>query len=67
MTATDFYNKRIKEDSTIGSIQLMDEYAKHLIEINLCDGGSVYFKEATIQELEIMFIKVGQLIDYCNE
>ena len=34
MEARDFYDKRIKEDSTIGSVQLMEEYAKHIIEIN---------------------------------
>jgi len=30
MEARDFYNKRIKEDSTLGSVQLMEEYAKHI-------------------------------------
>ena len=34
MEARDFYNKRITEEPTIGSVQLMEEYAKHIIEIN---------------------------------
>jgi hypothetical protein len=66
MEAREFYNKRIKEDSSIGSVQLMEEYAKHLIEINLYNGSSVYFKETSISELEIMFLSVNKLIDYCN-
>ena len=33
MEARDFYNKRIKEDSTISSVQLMEEYAKIYGEI----------------------------------
>lgn len=33
VSARDFYNKRISEDSTIGSIQLMEEYAKHSLPI----------------------------------
>lgn len=28
MTANEFYDKRLKEDSTIGSVQLMEEYAE---------------------------------------
>jgi len=37
MEAREFYNKRIKEEPTIGSVQLMEEYAKHIIEINFCE------------------------------
>jgi len=66
MTANEFYNKRIKEDSTIGSVQLMDEYAKHIIETNLCDGSSIYFKQLKVSELETMHYNVSKLIDYCN-
>ena len=29
MNAREFYNKRIKEESTIGSVELMDEFAKY--------------------------------------
>lgn len=34
MEARDFYDKRINEEPTIGSVQLMEEYAKHITEIN---------------------------------
>ena len=37
MEAREFYDKRIKENPEIGSIQLMEEYAKHIIEINFWD------------------------------
>ena len=29
ISAKEFYDKRLKEDSTIGTVQLMDEYAKY--------------------------------------
>ena len=40
MTAKDFYKKRLGEDSTIGSIQLMEEYAEayHQMRMNESDG-----------------------------
>jgi hypothetical protein len=36
MEAREFYDKRMKEDPEIGSVQLMEEYAKHIVEINFC-------------------------------
>ena len=33
MTPREFYNRRLEEDNTIGSVQLMEEYAKHIIEM----------------------------------
>ena len=32
MTAKEFYDKRLEEDSTIGSVQLMNEYARLIAE-----------------------------------
>lgn len=46
MEAREFYNKRIKEESAIGSVQLMEEYAKHIIEINFCDGSPIDFEKS---------------------
>jgi hypothetical protein len=31
MEAKEFYNKRLKEDSTISTVQLMEEYTKYVI------------------------------------
>jgi len=52
MEAREFYNKRIKEEPTIGSVQLMEEYAKHIIEINFCDGSLIDFDNMTKDEKE---------------
>lgn len=63
MTATDFYNKRIKEDPNIGTIQLMEEYAKHIIEINFCDGS----KKIPIKDIEKIQRNINMCVDWVNE
>lgn len=66
MEARDFYNKRIQEDPNIGSVQLMEEYAKHIIEINLCDGSPMDFDKNTVQELRDTHKRVVSLITWVN-
>ncbi len=66
MDARDFYNKRIEEDPTIGSVQLMDEYAKHVIEINLCTGKPSEFHKLTIADLRETNQVINFLVDYVN-
>jgi hypothetical protein len=66
MDARDFYDKRIAEDSSIGSVQLMDEYAKHVIEINLCTGKSSSFHELTIADLKETNQVINLLVDWVN-
>ena len=34
MEARKFYDKKIEENSTLGTVQLMEEYAKHVIAEN---------------------------------
>jgi len=66
MTAKEFYNKRIKEEPTIGSVQLMEEYAKHIIEINFCDGSPIDFEKASIEQLKNIHNNVGKCVDWVN-
>ena len=66
MEARDFYDKRIKEDSTIGSVQLMEEYAKHIIEINFCDGTSSDFEKLTVDELKKIHKNINLCVDWAN-
>ena len=67
MTSKDFYNKELKEDETIGSVELMEKYAKHVIEMNFCNGSPIEFSELTVNDLKIMNDKVNYLVDWCNE
>ncbi len=67
MEAKEFYDKRLKEDSTIGSVQLMEEYAKHIIEINFCDGSPCEIEKVTIGQLMKMHNKVNMCIRWINE
>jgi len=67
MKAREFYNKRIKENNDIGSIQLMEEYAKSVIEANFCDGSPSEFKECSVKQLETIHHKVNNLVDWVNE
>ena len=66
MEARDFYNKRIKEDSTISSVQLMEEYAKHIIEINFCDDTSSDFEKLTVDELKKIHKNINLCVDWVN-
>ena len=66
MEARDFYNKRLEEDSTIGSVQLMEEYAKHIIEINFCDGSPTDFDAMTAARLKKMHNNVNSCVDWVN-
>lgn len=67
MDARDFYNKRIKEEPTIGSVQLMDEYAKHIIEINFLDSSLVEFNELSAEQLKEIYKNVNMCVDWVNE
>lgn len=66
MEAREFYDKRLKEDNTIGSVQLMEEYAKHIIEINFCDGSSVDFSELTIEQFEKIYKNINMCVNWVN-
>jgi len=66
MDARNFYNKRLEEDNTIGSVQLMEEYAKHVIEINLCIGNPIEFSKNTIADLKNTNQVVNLLVDWVN-
>jgi len=66
MEAKEFYNKRIKEEPTIGSVQLMEEYAKHIIEINFCDGSPIDFKKVSVEQLKKIHDNVGKCVDWVN-
>ena len=66
MEAKEFYNKRIKEEPTIGSVQLMEEYAKHIIEINFCDGSPIDFEKITVEQLKSIHGTVTKCVDWVN-
>jgi len=66
MNAKDFYNKRIKENPSIEIVQLMDEFAKHVIEINLCTGKPSEFYKLTIADLQETNQVINLMVEYVN-
>lgn len=66
MEAREFYDKRIKENPEIGSVQLMEEYAKHIIEINFCDGSPIEFNEMSIEQLKTAQRRITQCVEWVN-
>ena len=66
MEAREFYNQRLEEDSTLGTIQLMEEYAKYIIEINFCDGSPMSFSKCSIEQLEKIHKNVNLCVDWVN-
>jgi len=66
MEAKEFYDKKISEDPTIGSVQLMEDYAKHIIELNFCDGSPTEFDKVSIEQLKKIHRNVGLCVDWLN-
>ena len=66
MEARDFYDKRINEYPEIGSVQLMEEYAKHIIEINFCDGSPSNFDDITMKQLKKIHHNINLCVDWVN-
>lgn len=66
MEAREFYDKRITEEPTIGSVQLMEEYAKHILEINFCDGSPRDFERLSIEQLMEIHRKVNLCVSWVN-
>lgn len=66
MNAKEFYKKRIQEEPTIEIVQLMDEFAKHVIEINLCTGQPLEFYKLTIADLKETHQVINLLVEYVN-
>ena len=66
MEAREFYNQRLEEDSTLGTVQLMEEYAKHIIEINFCDGSPIDFEKLSVEQLRKIHSNVNKCVDWVN-
>ena len=66
MEAREFYEKRCNEDPAIGSVQLMEEYAKHIIVVNFCDGSPTDFNKLTIEELSKIHKNINLCVDWVN-
>ena len=65
MTAKEFYDKRLEEDSTIGSVQLMNEYARHIaenavdemrtrVDVNVLDAWDRGYNAGIIEAMKIL-------------
>ena len=66
MDARDFYRKRTKKEPITGIVQLMEEYAKHIIEINFCDGSPIDFEKLTIEQIQNIHKNVNKCVDWVN-
>jgi len=66
MDARAFYDKRINEVPEIGSVQLMEEYAKHIIEINFCDGSPIDFDKLTMAQMKQIHKNINLCVDWVS-
>ena len=66
MDAREFYDKRLNEDPSIGSVQLMEEFAKHIIEINFCDGTPSCIEDMTVSQLKNTIKHINMCVDWVN-
>ena len=66
MEAQDFYEKRVKENPEIDTPQLMEEYAKHIIEINFFDGSPIEFDEMSTEQLKNAQRAINRCVEWVN-
>ena len=66
MQAREFYDKRLNEDPSLGSVQLMEEYAKHIIQINFCDGSPNDFDNMTVNDMKKIHDNINLCVDWVN-
>lgn len=66
MEAREFYNTRLEEDPTVSSVKLMEEYAKHVIQINFCDGSPTSFDDLTIKQLKKLHDNINLCVEWVN-
>jgi hypothetical protein len=44
----------------------MEEYAKHIIEINFCDGSPIEFNELSLEQLKNIHKNINKCVDWVN-
>ena len=66
MDAKSFYAKRKKENPNIDTVKLMEEFAKHIIEINFCDGSPKEFDKLSIKQLKKIHKNINLCVDWVN-
>ena len=66
MEAQDFYEKRVKENPEIDTPQLMEEYAKHIIEINFFDVNFVDDGELSLHDYKVAQRRIRQCMKWAN-
>ena len=66
MEAQDFYEKRVKENPEIETPQLMEEYAKHIIEINFGDVKVGDEGELTPHDYKLAQRRIRQCMRWAN-
>jgi hypothetical protein len=44
----------------------MEEYAKHIIEINFCDGSPIEFNELSVEQLKAIHKNINKCVDWVN-
>jgi len=47
-------------------IRMMEEYAKHIIEINFCDGSPIEFEKLSVDQLKKIHDNVSKCVDWVN-
>ena len=67
MEAKDFYNKEMKQNPIIGTVELMEKFARHIIEQNFCNGSPMDFDELNISQLREMNDRVSELVIWVNK
>ena len=66
MKSKEFLTKTLSEDPTMHTAKMMEKYAKHIIDVNFCDGSPIDFKSMTIEQLERTHEKISALVEWVN-
>ena len=75
MEAVEFYDKNLEKYNLLNLIDpatakqvinIMEEFAKHIIEINFCDGSSSDFEKVTVAEFKKIHKNINLCVDWVN-
>ena len=66
MEAQDFYERKVKENPEIETPKLMEEYAKHIIEINFFDVNFVDDGELSPYDYKLAQRRIRQCMKWAN-
>lgn len=63
----DKFDKAVSKFDYFTLIEFAEDYAKHIIEINFCDGSPIEFDKLSVEQLKKIHDNINKCVDWVNE